>query len=277
MVIQQQYYTSCRIETKTGYQIKAESPNFNNEKRPILNQLIGYTIPSGVDPKAINIHPIALRYFVKGQHCFLICSQSNGQDELGRDGNFFSHSLVGTVEEMSSIPPIFSWKSPFWVSRDSSTKTDLPVLEKFNPEITFDFDYVWTFLAENNRREWFYKLICAVIDYSQSQRKIIIIDDNEAIVSWIACLSTILHPRYVNYLSFATYHHDPYAAPFVITGTTEKSSFRCSNDEYYSYFILNVPQKRISDAPESDYATYILENLDESRYESEILVKILII
>lgn len=271
MVIQQQYYTSCRTETRTGYQIKAESPNFESEKRQILNRLIGYSIPSGVDVKAINTHPIALRYFVNEEDAFLVCSQSSGQDEFGRDGNFFAHSLVGTVTEISTIPSIFSWKSPFWVKQDKSSQTALPTLNEFNHEITFNFDSVWTFLKDKKRQEWFYKLICAVIDYEQSKRKIIIIDDNEAITYWIASLSTILHPRYVNYLTFATYHHDPYTAPFMITGTTENSNFRCSNDEYYSYFILNVPQQKVSDVPESDLAIYLLENLDEQKYESQIL------
>jgi hypothetical protein len=150
MVIQQQYYTSCRTETRTGYQIKAESPNFENEKRQILNRLIGYSIPSGVDVKAINTHPIALRYFVNEEDAFLVCSQSSGQDEFGRDGNFFAHSLVGTVTELSTIPTIFSWKSPFWVKQDQSSQTALPTLNEFNHEITFNFDSVWTFLKDKN-------------------------------------------------------------------------------------------------------------------------------
>ncbi|MDV2998283.1 MAG: hypothetical protein N4J56_007988 [Chroococcidiopsis sp. SAG 2025] len=274
MVIRQQYYTSCRNERsqKNGFQVKAESPGLGDDNRQTLNKLIGYVIPSRADSGAIETHPIALRYFVEEDRAFLVCSQSNGKDEFGRDGNYFAHSVVGTPQEISyQSAPIFYWKSPFWVHKDNSDAIELPTLDEFSPEDIFDFDSIWTFLNQGQRREWFYKLLCAVVDYQQSKRKIIILDDNEAIALWIASISAALTPRYAQSLSFATYHHDPYVAPFVIAGTTQDSSFHFSNDEYFSFFILNVSQNRISEVPDSDFAAYIVEHFDADGYENEIL------
>jgi GTPase-associated protein 1, N-terminal domain type 2/GTPase-associated protein 1, middle domain len=274
MVIQQQYYTSWHNHKtqKTGFQVKAESPGITPEIANTFNKLIGYSIPSSADVSAFATHPVAFRYYVDNNLAILISSQSNGKDELGRSGNFFAHSIVGTLEEITyPLAPIFYWKSPFWVSKDESDETALPSIEQFDAEVVFDFDSVWTFVNENNRREWFSQLICAVIDNHQSQRRIIIVDDAESVALWIAAISTVLPPKYCHFLSFCTYHHDPGRVPFIITGTTADSNFRCTSDAYISYFIINTYEGCVSEAPVSDYADYILRRLTPEQYEDEVL------
>lgn len=272
MVIQQQYYTSCRTENTSGFQVKAESPGMAGNIRQILNQLTGYVIPKTSDSRDINSHPIALRYFTQNSQAFLVSSQSNGEDEYQRPGNFFAHSVVGNIQEISEYTaPIFYWKSPFWVSRDDSNRVELPILSEFEPEILFDYDLIWNFINQGKRLEWLEKLLCAVIEYPQSQRKIIILDDNESVAFWIACISTALTARYSQKLSFATYHHDPYTAPFTIVGTTEDSSFNFLSEEYDSYFILNAKNDKISSVRQSNFAKYIVENFNAEDYENEIL------
>jgi GTPase-associated protein 1, N-terminal domain type 2/GTPase-associated protein 1, middle domain len=272
MTILQQYYTSCRKPDRSGFQVKAESKGIKDDVRQLLNQVIGYQIPYQSDSAAIDTHPIGLRYFTRDNLAFLVSSQSSGKDEFGRDGNYFAHSAISTPQDICALSaPIFYWKSPFWISQDTSDTLDLPALEEFDAEVTFDFDAIWSFLEQGNRREWFYKLLCAVVDYEQSKRKIVILDDNESIAFWIACVSMAFPSRYIQFLSFATYHHDPYTAPFIITGTTADANFRFTNDEYYSYFILNIQQDRISEVPESDYAQHLAESLTSEGYDGEIL------
>jgi hypothetical protein len=82
----------------------------------------------------------------------------------------------------------------------------------------------------------------------------------------VAALSFALPAALRPLLSFATYHHDPYGAPFVVTGTTADSQFRCSADEYLSYFVLNAAAGRISEAPESLYARHVCPRMTPERY-----------
>lgn len=272
MVIKQQYYTSCRTQNTSGFQIKAESPGIEGNVRQILNQLTGYVIPQRADSRDISTHPVALRYFTQNGQAFLVSSQSNGEDEYQRPGNFFAHSVVGDIKEISEFTaPIFYWRSPFWISHDNSNQFELPILSEFEPEILFDYDSIWNFINQGKRLEWLEKLLCAVIDYPQSQRKIIILDDNESVAFWIACISTAFTARYAQKLSFATYHHDPYTAPFTIVGTTEDSSFNFSSEEYNSYFIFNIKNEKISSVRPSNFAKYIVKNFNVDNYENEIL------
>jgi GTPase-associated protein 1, N-terminal domain type 2/GTPase-associated protein 1, middle domain len=274
MTIQQQYYTSWHNHKtgQTGFQIKAESEGLTTDIAQTLKALIGYRIPASADTSSVETHPIALRYYVHNNLAVLISSQSSGQDELGRDGNFFAHSIVATPQDIAyPLAPIFYWQSPFWVNEDKSDQTKLPSLEQLNAEVTFDFDAVWNFLNQKNHISWFKQLLCAVIDQHQSQRRIIILDDTESVALWIAALCTVLPPSYSYFLTFSTYHHDPGTAPFDITGTTTDSNFRCTRDEYISYFILNAFEECISEAPPSDYTDYIIERLYPEKYEEEVL------
>jgi hypothetical protein len=272
MPVFQHYYTSCQTSKMSGFQVKAQSMGLSPDAAKTLEKLISYQIPITSDVRNLASHPIALRYYATEQEAILISSQSNGDDELGRPGNFFAHSIVATPAEIANAyAPIFYWKNPFWVSQDKSSTEILPTLSEFNPEITFDFDAIWEFIQTGNRQECLYKLLCAVLDYPNSQRRIIILDEIESTVLWIAAISIALLPKYSQVITFATYHHDPYRVPFLITGTTSDSNFRLSNDEYISYFVVNNLDGRISDVPDSDYAKYLVDNLNPENYDTQII------
>src|SRR5437764_6575482 len=113
--------------------------------------------------------------------------------------------------------------------------------------------------------------MCAIVHYNKTQRRIVIIDKNEHVALWIAAVSCMLPPACRPMLSFATYHHDPYQAPFMITGTTSDSSFHASPEEYISYFILNAETGRISDVEDSPYAETAMKATDADLYEELLL------
>src|SRR5436309_313250 len=120
MSVLQHYYTSC-VHSQTnfaGFQVKAMSPGILSETQALIARLIAYSIPATLDERAIQSHPVALRYYYKSpQECILLCSQSNGDDESGRPGNFFAHTLILEPEMFKSIPPIFYWQSAFWIKQ----------------------------------------------------------------------------------------------------------------------------------------------------------------
>ncbi len=276
MTIRQHYYTSCRnTETgKTGFQVKAATPGISHRAEQALQRLIAYRPPASADPQTPETHPISLRYYSPARdEALLICARSSGPDEFGRPGNFFAHSLVGPPEAFNDpLPPIFYWRSPFWVQQDTGDETRLPALDSLAEaaRVTFNYDGLWSFLT-GPRREWLYGLLCAVLDHPRSGRRIVIADDADSVAAWIALLTMALPYQYRAWLSFATYHHDPYNVPFLVTGTTPDSAFRFTADEYRSYFILHTLEGRISAAPDSAFARFVCENLTPAHYESTVL------
>ncbi len=274
MTIRQHYYTSCRTEARAGFQTKAATSGIPRQTEETLLRLISYRPPANADPQAIATHPVSLRFFAPSPaEALLICAQPNGPDEFGRPGNFFAHSLIGPVDAfMEPLAPIFYWGSPFWVRQDDSAETALPALNALadSARSTFDYDAIWPFLTPR-RREWFYRLLCAVLDYPAGKRRIVIADSAEHTALWIAALTMALPYQHRALLTFATYHHDPYNVPFLVTGTTPDSSFRFSAEDYRTYFVLHAPEERISAAPESEFAQFVCDRFTANQYETEVL------
>jgi len=274
MAVLQHYYTSfVNKETgSAGFQVKAMSPGISPDTQLIISRLIAYRIPPTLNEYAIEIHPIALRYYYKDPHeSILLCSQSNGNDENGRPGNFFAHTLVLEPDIFTTVPPILYWRSPMWQTKDPGNRTQLAPLPRFDEDPWLDIEKVWEFLAQNPRKQQFYKIMSAVVHSSATQRRIVIIDDANNVALWIAAVSCMLPPAYRPLLSFATYHHDPYQAQFMITGTTSDSSFRATPEEYMSFFILNTDSGRMSEVEDSPYARITAEATHADLYEQRLL------
>lgn len=274
MVMRQLYYTSCTKGTGagSGFQVKALTPGMSQEEKDALNKALGYRIPPALPSDAVDLHPIALRYQCLGANtCILLCSQSNGPDDAGRPGNFFAHCVLTDQKDFAFFPPIMYWKHPFWRRDDPSERLDIVPVESFDMEPSMELDDVWPFLDAEGRREWFHSLLCAVLRFGEDRRPVVIIDSADNVAMWIAAVTFALPAGFRPFISFATYHHDPYQVPFLITGTTSDSRFRCSADEYESYFVMNVPQGRISQVKQSEYASRVRSSMHEASYEDELV------
>lgn len=258
MAVLQHYYTSYvnRESGSAGFQVKAMSPGIAPDTQALITRLLSYRIPPRLDEYALDTHPIALRYFYRNpREAILLCSQSSGTDENGRPGNFFAHSLVVEPEYFTSMPPILYWRSPFWRVREPRAAMEIAPLQTLEEvETTFDVEAVWRFLAQNQRLEQFRKLMSALVHSARTQRRLVIIDSADNVAQWIAALTLMLPPDYRPLLSFSTYHHDPYQAQFLVTGTSSDSLFRATPDEYLSYFILDAERGKMSDVDPSPYA-----------------------
>jgi hypothetical protein len=190
-------------------------------------------------------------------------------------GNFFAHALIAELSLFTTIPPIFYWKSSFWRKEDKQTRTILEQLTDL-PDPELDFDEMWHFLGREGYLEKLFKMMCAVVDGVKSHRRVIIIDSNEHVALWVAAISCMLPPAYRSLLSFTTYHHDPYQSQFFITGTPPSAQFHLSPNDYTSYFVLNIPENKISDIDEtlaenSLYAQLVRNFAAPEKYESEML------
>ncbi len=278
MPVLQQYYTSYNneIARNVGYQVKATSPGISPQLQQEIDRLISYRIPPSMDERAIAIHPIALRYMYDSERpneSIFLCSQSTGSDPNGRPGNFFAHTIVTEPDIFASVPPILYWKSSFWQNKDTQSRShidSLPILPTFDVEPSFDIEGMWDFLDQGKRREWLYKLLCAVIHCNKTYRRIVILDTTDNVVWWVAVISSLLPPDYRPLLSFATYFHDPTASPFMITGITN-DVFRSSQNMYSSYFVLNTGEDRCSDVEGSLYAEVVTGAAHPDSYYDQLL------
>jgi hypothetical protein len=239
----------------------------------MIARLIAYRVPTSLDIQRIETHPVALRYAYKGpDECILLCSRSCGRDEYGRPGNFFAHAVVLSQDLFTSIPPGFFWKSAFWRERDPVERAEiasLPPLELEDEEPALDLEDVWAFVAGEQRRKQLYWLLCAVVQSYRKQWRIVICDSDEHVALWVAAVSCLLPPAYRPLLTFATYHHDPRQAPFMIVGTDAARSMALEDDA--SIFLLDAVHGRCSPVEPSPYAELAVAAAQPDLYESVLL------
>lgn len=274
MVMRQLYYTSCINGTSgsAGFQVKALSPGISTDERAALNKILGYRIPPSLPVEQVSSHPVALRYqYLSTETCFLACSQSCGPDEAGRPGNFFAHCVVTAPSDFAVMAPIMYWRHPFWKRSDPSESVEIPEEPCFELDPALDFDAIWAFLDQDDRREWLHRLLCVVLRFDEDRRPIVILDSPDNVPLWIAAVTFGLPAPFRPFLSFATYHHDPYQVPFLITGTTADGKFRFSTDEYISHFVINASVGKTSDAKESAYARYVSRHMQPDAYETTLM------
>ncbi len=273
MSVRQYYYTSY-VDTRTGhsgFRVKALSPGIPPDLQTTLARLIAYRTPPSLDSSAINIHPVALRFYNEGTgQCVLLCCQSCGTDEYGRPGNFFAHALILEPDIFTHIPPIFFWKSPFWQMDDPEPRdciASLPTLPSFAAQPSLNVDQVWKFIAQNDRYQFLYKLLCALINGSKTQQRIIILDTCEHVAMWIAAISCLLPPQYRPFLTFATYHHDLSQSHYLITGTTRDFLYT-SHEDRLSCFVFDAETGQTGPVEPSLYAEMVIEAVHSNRYEA---------
>jgi hypothetical protein len=270
----QQYYYTSYVHTatgKAGFQIKAMSAGIPADLQATLAHLIAYRIPPACNIQDYGAHPVALRYAYEGPgRCILLCSQSCGNDEYNRPGNFFAHALLLEEELFIRVPPVFFWKSAFWRTQDPVEReqiVSLPTLPLSDVEATLDCERIEQFIAQGNRRAWLHKLLCAIIHSHSTRRRIVMLDSAEHVALWIAAASCLLPPACRPLLTFATYHHDPYQVEYLITGTTHDASFRASSEDHLAYFVLNAQEDLVSAVEPSPYAWLAAQALCSGKYE----------
>lgn len=254
-MIRQQYYTSARrtVGGSAGFGIKAQTVGIEPAVAQVLEQYSRYHTPHSLSPDDVESMPVSLSFYNLGEglwaitHCKYV-----GLDHTGtRWGNFFAHSLLCDEESLRAIDfaPISLLDSNVWVAEDTSDQTDLPILAEPLPSAPLRLEETAVFINETPwRRQRLAELIQATIDYPQTGRGIVIVDEFPAMVEWLRALTLALPAALRGNISFTTYHRDPGAMDFMVTCTTADGDFRFTDADYrFQFCIFNYLEGRFSE------------------------------
>ena len=257
MSFQQVYYTSCEkgLGGGKGFQVNAASEEITPTTLQQVERLGLYvpplSAPSRPTPEEIEQFPVSLLFqtlndggAVLGQAKYI------GADYTGRYGNFFTHSLVSSNPyadffQTNPILPIETWRSTTWATSENDS-TVLSAAEQIKSG-EIDFANVLDFLRNPVRRDIFPQFLTAVIEALKTGRRIIIVDDNDNIASWIAAASYCLPYHLTLKLTFNTYVRDPNQSEALITGTTEDTTFGFAPHEIeHQFFVFDFKGERFT-------------------------------
>lgn len=232
MKVYQTYYTSCPIGMtgSAGFQFYSVSEGIPENDLGEIRLYGRYTPPMNLptqptEQEVSDLFPVSFSYFKLKSGRMGICQSTYiGKDYSGRYGNYFAHCLIFDGE----LPchPIQFFNSPVLRKKltdaelnisetpqklSTLTLNDMPLNEQMGFEaITGKFD-------EAISEEVFKDSLNALVDYTQSKRRLIFVGETNEIANYIAALSYSLPLPEAQELTFTTYSFDG-ANSSLITG-----------------------------------------------------------
>lgn len=235
MSLHQVIYTSCMRGIKgvnDGQQVFSYDSQFTDSDNDEVKSLYSYKPPE-LDPGVRMSEEIALtlpksyifRRLDDGR-CTLSLSTYLGRDYMGsagRFGNHLSHVVIGAESDFTSYPCEYY---------GSSTLRDHMEFEEVNnPEppaflptpilengYTVDIDSVIEFLNVGDRLEIYKNMLHAMLSFEKDRKRVVICDDQDNIVMWIAALEYALPLKTALSINFTTYEYDPSLSASQICG-----------------------------------------------------------
>ena len=232
MSFKQLYYTSCQkgLRGSPGFQVNAATPDIDKGNIRQVERLGVYIppieAPSRPSPEELEAFPLSMTYqHLSDGTTVLAQAKYLGEDYSGRYGNYFTHSLLlEQRDEIGRMLPIDLWRSPEWITTESST-TELPTVDEPKRGTYINQEKIQKFLKENDRLDHVKRFVTAIQQSLDTRRKIIIIDDSDAVAMWIAAGTYALPRNLAMQLTFNTYVKNPYQTDVLVVGTTPDTDF----------------------------------------------------
>ena len=226
MSLHQVIYTSCMRGIKgvnDGQQVFSYDSQFIDSDNDEVKSLYSYKPPE-LDPGVRMSEEIALTLpksyifrTLEDGRCTLSLSTYLGRDYMGsagRFGNHLSHVIVGDKNDFNSYPCEYFGGSSLRDhmefeevnNPDPPAYLPIPILEK---GYTVDVDTVLEFLSVGDRLDIYKNMLYAMLSFNREQKRVVICDDQENIIMWIAALEYALPLQTALKINFTTYEYDP--------------------------------------------------------------------
>ena len=279
-------FTACQynIENSNGFNTYSMSEGLSHEDKEDLIRFAGsYTPPDELPYRPMQeeidmLFPIVFSSFpLRSGKWAVTRSVYIGKDYAGvRWGNFFSHAIVSPTSAWP-FRPIRLWNSPLFADglteqeQQEHTPIPLPMLTIAEADL-YDFSsMIPRFLAEESVREQaLFPMIESVRDFQASGRTVLLRDEPENIVTWIAAIQYAFPLRLASGITFTTYMHSlSNSQRFHLTGTSlEGNNIPIKSPSLNATCrIFDFPEEHIADPPEQKSRIYFhCIRTDEAEY-----------
>lgn len=258
MSLHQIIYTSCMRGingVNDGQQVYSYDSSFKDANNDEVKSLFSYQPPT-LEPGVIMTEDIALtlpksftyRKLDNGM-CAVALNTYLGRDYMGsagRFGNHLSHVVLADERDMQFYPCEFYGSS---LLRDHMEFEEVnnPNRPDFLPEpvlergFTVDIDTVTDFLSVDDRIEIFKNMLHAVLSFETERKRVVICDEPENIIMWIAAIEYALPLKTALGINFSTYDFDPSLSASQICGVILKGS-RYTAESQRLHFVFDLYQ-----------------------------------
>ncbi|GAB5526305.1 MAG: hypothetical protein Roseis2KO_41770 [Roseivirga sp.] len=241
---------------------------FGLYKRPIN----GIAASTDLEIEALPVS-FGLTRFKHSDKVVLLRSQYLGKDYTGRNGNYFSHALVGEALRSYKAYHLIDWllaldEQMCWVGRvslEEEEELSRRNLEPLEPDLNLEslhyFDRAKAFIKNSpQKREKLSHLIDAILAKGEKRKTIILIAEKEELLLWILLLHYSFPSQWANKISFNSYRSDYSRGGFQVVGLLPENSLHLSEmEKEHTFFYFDMTEgKRPLQIPETRYAKAVL-------------------
>ncbi|MBD5483913.1 MAG: hypothetical protein HDR18_00030 [Lachnospiraceae bacterium] len=234
-------YTSCmrgRDGVNDGQQIFSYDESFSDSKTDDIKGLFTYQVPSLpvgtlMTEELARMMPDSFMYrLLKNESAAVTLNTYLGRDYMGstgRFGNHLSHSIVCDFSDFDIYPcemyagTALRRSMGFEEVNNPDPPAYLPV-----PELTrgyvIDPESISEFLEIGENMEYYKQMVAALLSFPVEKKRIVICDEPDNIVRWIAALHYTMPLDIAKRISFTTYEYDPELSPAQICGVISEGS-----------------------------------------------------
>ena len=274
MSLHQVIYTSCMRGihgVNDGQQVFSYDAGFQDVNNDDVKSLFSYTppaLPPGVimtEETALTMPQSFIYRKIGDRSCAVALSTYLGRDYMGsagRFGNHLSHVIVSDSPELTGYPCEYygsaSLRSRMEFEEVNNPEPPdylpAPVLER-GPVV--DVEAVTEFLSIGSRLEIYKDMLFAMLAFESQRKRVVICDEPENIVMWIAALEYALPLRNVADINFSTYEYDPSLSSSQICGVVpEGTGF--GNDSARYHFVFDFQKNQFPEfEKDNDFFDFI--------------------
>lgn len=277
-------YTSCMRGINginDGQQVFSYDASFTDANNDEIKSLFSYQpqiLESGeimTEERAL-LMPKSFSYRkLENGACALALNTYLGRDYMGSAGRFGNHlSHVITVDEsdMNNYPCEF-YGSEMLRDRMEFEEVNNPERPDFLPEpviergFVVDIDSVIEFLSIGDRIEIFKNMLCAVLAFETERKRVVICDEPENIIKWIAAIEYTLPLKTALKINFSTYDFDPSLSASQICGVIEKGS-RYNQESQRLHFVFDFKQESYAEFEKDEHYFDFIDTSMSFSYDS---------
>lgn len=269
-------YTSCMRGingVNDGQQVYSYDEGFSDCKSEDVKSLFTYQVPN-LQPGVIMTEeiassmPAAFMYRrLKNGNVSVSLNTYLGRDYMGsagRFGNHLCHAIVTDFKDMSVYP--------CELYRGASLRNFMEYEEVNNPNppeflsepviekgYVVNSDTITEFLEIGENLDYYKQMIAAMLKYPMEKKRVIICDEQDNIVKWVASLHYALPLDIAKTVNFTTYEFDPELSSSQICGVINEGSrynvgSYISSGRHYVFDFINMRFSEVGgDSPYLDF------------------------
>lgn len=254
-------YTSCMRGIdgiKDGQQVYSHDAGFQDADRDQIKVLFSYHHPRLEDNVSMTEElarrmpqSFVYRRFDSGL-CALALNTYLGRDYMGstgRFGNHLSHVVTFDPEETACYPAEYYGSGMLRSSmrfeevNDPERPPYLPAPQLY-PGSAVDIYAVQNFLNGDDRMRVYKTMLCAMLSFEEARKRVVICDDPQNIILWIAALQYALPLKNALSINFSTYDFDPALSSSQVCGVVPGGT-QYGPESHRQHFVFDLFQERM--------------------------------